>query len=189
MEQRTPCETHPMEGSANLRIPEQRRFVLDPVCISCTQPEDDPSTFAVSPLWKIVIHPDQTVPGAVLLVSRRHVPKLSELTDAEAAEFFQVGAALERAMETALSASMVNFSCLRNWSFRRHNPMPPLKDGRPNPHVHWHVAPRYEEPCIVLGEEFTDPSFGEELVWQSRFVSSGVQAEIIRRLQEGLGLT
>lgn len=183
-----PARLCKMASAADLRIPEHERFVLDPICISCTRPEDDPSTFAVSRLWKLVLHPDQTVPGAVLLVARRHVPRLSDLTEAEGVEFFEVVKALEAAMETALTATMVNFQCLRNWSFRDDDPTPPFKDGHPNPHVHWHVAPRYLDGCVILGERFSDPCFGDELVWRSRYVEATTQAEIIRLLQVGLGL-
>lgn len=122
------------------------------------------------------------------MVSLRHVGKLSDLTEAEAADFFVVSSALERAMEHELTATMVNFSCLRNWSYRRNEPTPPWRDGAPNPHVHWHVAPRYDHPVTVLQEVFEDVDFGEELVWRSRAISISAQAELTRRLQVGLGL-
>ena len=177
-----------MAGASTLRVVQAPRFVLDAVCVSCTAPEDDPSTFASSDHWKLVLHPDQTVPGSVLVVSRRHVPKLGALTEGEASEFFGVAAMLERAMESSLGATMVNFSCLRNWAFRSGAPEPPLLDGRPNPHVHWHVAPRYASPMVFAGEEFVDRCFGEELAWERRRVSSSVQDELIERLTIGLGL-
>lgn len=181
-------ETCVVSGRAGFSIPAQRRFVLNPECISCTEPDDDPSTFAVSEHWKVVLHPDQTVPGAALLVSLRHVGKLSELSEVEAADFFVVSSALECAMEHELTASMVNFSCLQNWSYRRHEPTPPWRNGAPNPHVHWHVAPRYDHTLTVLHEVFEDVDFGAELVWRSRAISSPAQAELIQRLQVGLGL-
>lgn len=177
-----------MAGQVELWIPDQRRFLLNPDCISCTKPEDDPSTFAVSQHWKMVLHPDQTVPGAVLVASLRHVAKLSDLTDDEAADFFRVATALERSLEKHLTATMVNFSCLRNWSYRQDDPTPPWRNGVPNPHVHWHVAPRYDHRYTVLDEEFSDVEFGDELVWRSRVISSAAQTELIRRLQVGLGL-
>lgn len=182
------CETLGVAAQVELWIPEQRRFLLDPDCISCTNPEDDPSTFAVSRHWKMVLHPDQTVPGAVLVVSLRHVAKISDLTDDEAADFFGVATALERSLENDLTATMVNFSCLRNWSYRHDDPTPPWRNGAPNPHVHWHVAPRYDHGYTVLDEEFTDVEFGDELVWRSRVISWPAQNELVRRLQVGLGL-
>ncbi len=85
-------------------------------------------------------------------------------------------------------ATMVNFSCLRNWAFRSVAPEPPLLEGRPNPHVHWHVAPRYASTVVFGGEEFIDRRFGEELVWEGRRASPTVQRELIDRLTSGLGL-
>jgi diadenosine tetraphosphate (Ap4A) HIT family hydrolase len=172
--------------SVRLRAPDHRRFLLDPVCISCTSPEDDPSTLGVASYWKLVLHPDQTVPGALLIVSLRHVPKISDLTEAEALEFFALAAAVERVMESELGATMVNFSCLRNWAFREKDPVPPKLRGLPNPHVHWHVAPRYERPVSVAGEVFIDREFGEELRWQARNATEAVSAELATRLSSAL---
>jgi diadenosine tetraphosphate (Ap4A) HIT family hydrolase len=171
-----------------LRAPLHTRSLLHPVCISCTAPEHDPSTFAVSEHWKVVLHPDQTVPGSLLIVSLRHVPKLSELSTAEAAEFFELATVVERALEAEVGATMVNFSCLRNWAFREVNPVPPLLDGHPNPHVHWHVAPRYRRSVTIGGDEFIDHQYGEELRWEARYVVEEVRTELIRRLTNALDI-
>ncbi|MAT05459.1 MAG: hypothetical protein CL424_10505 [Acidimicrobiaceae bacterium] len=161
---------------------------LDPVCVSCTSPEDDPLTFAVSQFWKVVLHPDQSVPGALLLVSLRHVAKVGELDEREALEFFALYRLIEAALENELGASMVNVSCLRNWAYREDNADPPWLDGRPNPHVHWHVAPRYARPVAIAGDRFVDGQFGEELIWRGERVGRDVQREIIDRLSVHLGL-
>lgn len=159
-----------------------RRSVLDPVCISCTAPEDDDLTFATTEHWKIVLHPDQTVPGALLLTSLRHVPKLSELTPAESAEWFLLYAVVERSLEQFLGADMVTVACQRNWAYRAENPEPPLRDGRPNPHVHWHVAPRYSQPVTVADEVFDDVDFGDPLVWRGRRAPVGVRSSLVAGL-------
>ena len=161
---------------------------LDPVCVSCTAPEDDSLTFAVSEHWKLLLHPDQTVPGALLVVSLRHVPKVSELNANEAFELFELYKCLEQVLERGLGASMVNLSCLRNWAYRRENPDPPLLNGLPNPHVHWHVAPRYASPVSIEGVSFIHDAFGKELVWKSRRIGNDVRTRIIAVLSDGLGL-
>lgn len=160
---------------------------LDPVCISCTPPEDDPLTVAVSEFWKLVLHPDQTEPGALLLVSLRHVAKVGDLNDHEALEFFALYRLVEAALENGLGASMVNLSCLRNWAYRSDNAQPPWLDGRPNPHVHWHIAPRYANAVTFAGVTFIDERFGEELIWRGERVGPDVQHEIVDRLAEHLG--
>ncbi|MGB3735003.1 MAG: hypothetical protein WA964_08615 [Ilumatobacter sp.] len=152
---------------------------LDPRCVSCTTPEDDPLTFAVSRAWKVVLHPDQTVPGALLVVSLRHVARVSDLTNDEAVEFFGLYRHLERALETVLGATMVNLSCLRNWAYRSEHPDPPRFDGRPNPHVHWHVAPRFAQTVTLDGVTFVDSRFGEQLTWQGRRIPATQARTII----------
>lgn len=173
-----------------LQLPEHTGVTrLDPRCVSCTSPEDDVSTIAVSDFWKIVLHPDQTVPGSLLIVSLRHVPKLGLLKPDESADFFDIYRQVEAALESAMGATMVNLSCLRNWAFRENDPIPPLLDGRPNPHVHWHVAPRYREPVVVAGRVFRDEDFGDELRWRGVVASSDEQRQIIATVLAALGIT
>jgi diadenosine tetraphosphate (Ap4A) HIT family hydrolase len=142
----------------------------------------------VSEFWKLVLHPDQTVPGALLVVSLRHVAKVGELDEHETLEFFALYRLIEAALESELGASMVNLSCLRNWAYRADNADPPWLDGRPNPHVHWHVAPRYAQPVTIAGDTFVDERFGEELIWCGGRVRRDVEHEIIDRLRVYLGI-
>jgi diadenosine tetraphosphate (Ap4A) HIT family hydrolase len=160
----------------------------DPVCITCTPVEHEQDVVAFSEHWKVILHPDQTVPGACLIGARRHVPKLGELTAPEQAEFFPLFGRLESSLEQQLGASMVTAECLRNWAFRADAPDPPFLDGRPNPHVHWHVAPRYEHAVEVAGERFDDPTFGEPLVWTRRRAEAGTRRAVIVALRLGLGV-
>lgn len=144
------------------------RSEFDPDCISCTPPENDALAFAATRFWKAVLHPDQTVPGALLLTSLRHVSKVSALTEEESSEWFALYRAVETALEVRLGAALVNVSCERNWAYRAGNPDPPLKGGKPNPHVHWHVAPRYSSAVSLGDESFDDVDFGGPLVWSAR---------------------
>lgn len=155
------------------------RSELDTVCVSCTLPENDDLTFAATEHWKIVLHPDQTVPGALLLTSLRHVPKLSELTTDESAEWFLLVRAIEATLEQLHGAAMINVSCERNWAYRSPDPDPPLLDGRPNPHVHWHIAPRYGKPVQVGDETFVDADFGNPLEWRAKRLDSASRNTLI----------
>lgn len=173
-----------------LRTPEHRApGALDAVCVSCTAPEDDRLRFAVSDRWKVVLHPDQTLPGAMLIVSLRHVAKVGDLDDDEMVEFFRLYRLVELAVESSLGASMVNLSCLRNWAFRSEHPDPPFSDGHPNPHVHWHVAPRHADPVRIGGQTFIDEDFGSQLTWRARRIDASVASAIIDRVGASLGLT
>lgn len=172
--------------SLQIRRVVNERSKLDPVCVSCTAPEDDDLTFAVTDHWKVVLHPDQTVPGALLLTSLRHVPKLSELTLAESIDWFELFSTAEATLEQTMGADLVTVMCQRNWAFRADDPEPPLLDGHPNPHVHWHVAPRYRNMVTIGHESFEDETFGDLLVWRSRRVKPATQALLIESIYRGL---
>jgi len=159
---------------------------LDPACVTCTQPEHDPDVIAFTDHWKIVLHPDQTTAGSCLIGTRRHARKLSSLTADEAADFHQLVMVLEPALEAAIGADLVNFSCLRNWAYRLEDPEPPYRDGVPSPHVHWHVATRYQQPKEIQGVHFDDVDFGEELVWRQRRVDPVVRRFLMRSIRSAL---
>ena len=54
-----------------------------------------------------------------------------------------------------------------------------------NPHVHWHVLPRYRTAPVVDGVMYEDTEFGEHyLVGKVREVSPEVTATIIKKLKE-----
>lgn len=164
-------------------------FRPDPRCVTCTPPQADPDVVAFTDHWKVVLHPDQTVAGACLLGSRRHVAKVGELTTDEAADLFRLYATLEPVLERVIGADLVNLSCLRNWAYREVDPEPPWSDGRPNPHVHWHVAPRYRDPVDIAGEAIVDVDFGEELVWTGRRLPPPVRTHLITTLRAALPIT
>ena len=97
---------------------------------------------------------DQTLPGTSFITARRHVESLSSLTPSEQLEFFDIHAQLERAIMQAFGAAVINTSCLMNLAFREEDP---------EPHVHWHLKPRYAEPIEFAGHTFLDPEFGSYL--------------------------
>ena len=39
-----------------------------------------------------------------------------------------------------------------------------FKEISPNPHVHWHVRPRYSKPLTINGNTYMDKSFGHHYV-------------------------
>jgi diadenosine tetraphosphate (Ap4A) HIT family hydrolase len=117
------------------------------------------------------------------------VPKVGALTAFEAADFFAVYALLEDALERVLGADLVNLSCLRNWAYREVDPEPPYRDGFPNPHVHWHVAPRFGQALTFAGETFIDVDFGDELSWTGRRLDRHVRRELITAIRGALPIT
>lgn len=156
---------------------------LDPECITCTPPDGDPEVIFFGDHWKVLLHPSQCGLGNVLLAPMRHVPRMADLVPGEWIEFQAVIAVLEPALERAFGARLINMHYQRNWAYRADAPDPPFKDGRPNPHVHWHLTPRYESAVTVEGTVFDDPTYGEPFEWRSVEVPTAVRQSILRRIR------
>lgn len=156
------------------------------VCVSCTPQQNEARLIFFTERWKALLHPNQSGLGSALLVCRRHVSKVGALTQAEIVEFHKVFSQLERALESTFGASLVNLSCERNWAYREQNPDPPFLDGQPNPHVHWHVVPRYKQIVRFMGIEWEDPTFGQPFVWRKKGIPPEVTLAIIRAIRRKL---
>ena len=162
---------------------------LNTECISCTPPDGDPEIIFFSDHWKVVLHPSQCGLGNVLLAPMRHVPRMADLSAEEWTEFQAVIAVLEPALERAFGARLINMHYQRNWAYRAGDPDPPFRNGRPNPHVHWHLTPRYPAAVTVEGAVFDDPTYGEPFEWRNADVPVALRRTIIRRIQEELEIT
>ncbi|CAM3558253.1 HIT family protein [Deinococcus frigens] len=161
---------------------------LNRECITCTPPQDDPDTIFFTDGWKVILHPSQCGLGNVLLATRRHVPRMADLTPAEWQEFQTVIAALELALERAFGAALINMAYQRNWAYREAEPDPPSRNGQPNPHVHWHITPRYAQAVHFGDMVFEDPTFGEPFEWRKVTVPAEVRRAIVERLQMETGV-
>ena len=76
---------------------------------------------------------------------------MSEMTDDEWEELRKLICRVETCLKTVLGATLCNWSCLMNSFF---------KESGPDPHLHIHVRPRYDEPVMVNGRIYTDREFG-----------------------------
>jgi diadenosine tetraphosphate (Ap4A) HIT family hydrolase len=94
--------------------------------------------------WRVVVRRKQVTLGALVLISARHVEALSALAPAEAAELPEVAAALEARLRRTFAPDKINYLALM----------------MVDPHLHFHVLPRYAQPRTVAGHTFTDPSWG-----------------------------
>ena len=78
---------------------------------------------------------------------------------------------------SAFDATMFNWSCYMNLSYRE-NP--------PDPHIHWWVVPRYSHSVKVGTLTFEDPLFGSPYDHaMRREVSQEVRQLIAERLRQG----
>jgi len=57
---------------------------------------------------------------------------------------------LEAVITKAFGAKMFNWSCLMNNAYQ---------NDPPNPHVHWHLRPRYSKRVKFANRWFEDPDF------------------------------
>ncbi|MDV6374289.1 HIT family protein [Deinococcus arenicola] len=122
------------------------------------------------------------------MAARRHVPRMAALTPADWQDFQTVITALEPTLERAFDAALINMAYQRNWAYREAEPDPPFKDGQPNPHVHWHITPRYAQPVHFGGMVFDDPTFGEPFEWRKVAVPAKVRRAIIEWLRVEIGV-
>jgi diadenosine tetraphosphate (Ap4A) HIT family hydrolase len=104
--------------------------------------------------WKVILAEDQTFLGrGVISLKRRPCTSLSELRDEELVDLKQnVIIPYEAAVKSAFGAELFNWSCFMNFAYR---------NTPPDPHVHWHVRPRYRNPVEFAGEHFVDEWFGD----------------------------
>ena len=81
-----------------------------------------------TPYWDVVHSYDTALPGWLVLVARRHITAVDELTDAEAIELGQ----LIRRTSVALKAVT---GCVKTYVIQ-------FAERADHPHVHFHIIPR-----------------------------------------------
>ncbi len=150
-------------------------------CPICAWPKggDDYPLLLETTLWRVVLAPNQALLGRCVLQLKRHLGDLADLTQAELAEWLDLVVRLERALQEAFGATMFNWSCYMNHSYR---------EVPYEPHIHWWAVPRYEQDVSFAEQRFTDPTFGEPYPHE-RFITvpDDVREAIRARLQSVLG--
>ncbi len=139
-----------------------------PHCMPCTPSEDDPGTIAFTKHWKIVYVPNQAYLGRTVITSQRHFGTYEEMTDEEADEYRGILREFLPAVQKTFNVTHFNVAYLMNMAYNAQKPEPAFKDGKPNPHFHWHVIPRYDGTREFNGEHFEDPDFGNSFNFQRR---------------------
>ena len=128
--------------------------------------------------WVILLAPDQKNLGTCVVALKRDEGDLAGLKDEEWQEFSEIVKNLESAIGSAFNSTMFNWGCLMNSSY--------LNDP-PNPHVHWHVIPRYREKVKFRGLIFEDPCFGSSTMKAKggiREIAKDVRVEIIKEIKD-----
>ena len=101
--------------------------------------------------WMIFLAPSQRYLGTCVVALKRRCQNLSEVQDEEWKDFVQLVRKIENGIKKAFKPTLFNWSCFNNMAFREEDP---------NPEIHWHFIPRYQEDVNFSGLEFHDPEFG-----------------------------
>ncbi len=101
--------------------------------------------------WDVGIGNNQAYFGRAYVTLRNHKGSLGSLTQEEWQDFEDVVRNLEDAYKVVYGAEPLNWSCCMNHAFREE----PF-----NPHVHWHIYPRYKNAPEINGVKYDDELFG-----------------------------
>jgi len=101
--------------------------------------------------WDVGVGNNQAYFGRAYATLRTHKGTLSSLSLEEWQDFEQVVRRLEKAYKDVFGAEPLNWGCYMNHAFREE----PF-----NPHVHWHIYPRYKTAPVLDGVAYNDPLFG-----------------------------
>lgn len=123
--------------------------------------------------WEVLLNPDQQNLGKSLLVLKADKASLAELTEREWQEFGAIVKALEKAIAREFSPTHFNWQCLMNNAYEL--------DSSEEPHVHWHVTPRYEQPVEVGEEEFIDENYPRTNK-QPKFIDGALLRQIANKI-------
>ena len=142
-------------------------------CESCKA-----ASFYETKFWKVSLAADQAYLGRCYVTLKRHCNDLKDLTDEEMLDFRDLVKTLENAIRKTFNATMFNWCCLMNDAYQEKNP---------EPHVHWHMRPRYENKINFDGELFEDSEFGHHYSRERRQnVSEDLKNKIIGEIKKNL---
>jgi diadenosine tetraphosphate (Ap4A) HIT family hydrolase len=101
--------------------------------------------------WSVFLNLKQVHLGRAAIVLKRNCGDLAEVTDEEMLDFLALVRKAEAVYRKTLNTTMFNWSCSMNDAYQ---------EQPPNPHVHWHLVPRYETPARFSGKSYPDTNFG-----------------------------
>lgn len=120
-------------------------------CSGCKSSNKDLDFITETKHWKVFLNPEQAYLGRCVVILKRHCGALTFMTDEEWGDFITLVKRLESACKKSLGATLFNWTCLMNKSYQ---------NKPPNPHVHWHLRPRYNKSLKLFGVTFEDTEFG-----------------------------
>ncbi len=102
--------------------------------------------------WTVGVGNNQAYFGRAYVSLRRHKGSLGSLSQEEWQDFEALVSRIEDAYKAVYGAEPLNWGCFMNHAFRREPA---------NPHVHWHIYPRYKHAPVFDSVTYDDPLYGE----------------------------
>jgi diadenosine tetraphosphate (Ap4A) HIT family hydrolase len=148
---------------------------MDPKCDACNFLKKPQHQVLTTASWAVGISNNQAYFGRAYVTLRTHKGSLSELSPDDWQEFEKIVRKLEPAYKEAFGATPLNWSCFMNHAFRTEPD---------NPHVHWHIFPRYKVAPVFNGVTYDDPLYGNFYDDNAeRLVSDEVVEQIVEKLE------
>jgi diadenosine tetraphosphate (Ap4A) HIT family hydrolase len=118
--------------------------------------------------WRVVANRNQNLLGKTMLVLRRHLVGVADLSAGEWADLHVQLADVTRKLDAAFAPDHYNYVFLQN----------------ADRHVHLHVIPRYAEPREFKEERFEDPDWPDHyLPGRERRVPPSVIDSLVAKLR------
>ena len=129
--------------------------------------------------WEVFLTRNHAYLGYCVVGLKSKAPTMSQISPEEWIEFHElILKKLEFALKKSFGTTLFNWGCLMNYAYRR-NP--------PNPKVHWHFVPRYENKVEFAGEIFEDTEFSNHYdCKRKKIVSREVQELIAKEIKKNL---
>ncbi len=151
---------------------------MDSNCDACKFLQAPKHQVLTTNSWAVGVGNNQAYFGRAYVTLRTHKGSLSELSSEDWQEFEEVVRKLESAYKEAFGASPLNWGCFMNHAFRT---------DPPNPHVHWHIFPRYKKAPVLNGVTYDDPLYGNFYDDKAeRIVGDEVVEQIVEKLKNNL---
>lgn len=117
-------------------------------CEFCSLSETDKKYFLCdTDFFDAYLADNQNYVGRCIIVCKRHCQSIKALNDAEWLSLKALISKLEDAIRDALGADMFNCTCLMNDVY---------KQKSPDPHLHFHLIPRYSKPVEIGNSVYVD---------------------------------
>jgi diadenosine tetraphosphate (Ap4A) HIT family hydrolase len=148
------------------------------ICRHLAERADEPFVVRTTQHWHVSLAHDQLYLGRAYVTARFHAGRMSDLPPEARAEFYEdVWPDYELRVEKAFGAADPF-----NWTYLNNNA---YKNAMANPHVHWHVRPRYAWAPHALGQIWLDPNYGHHYARDNhRKVNNDILARLAGLLRE-----